>query len=553
MERIRSRTVFTRGGVTAVRGGGLLALAAVGLVACVGCTGSRTMSFKDVLPAGWVASKPATQITPAFNPQIQHLPDPTQDGTLRPGIVGQIFILAADGTFTDANGDLYVMAEDITPRPPGMPQQVMEVWHFDPVTLRKMRTKDERWGDCYALFLPYPPNWKDVTQIRVSTQYKPKSNDPTKEPPLSGPQQTVMLDFTPPGQQPGVWLKTGERTTSPAEIKAMPNVARDLARGAFGAPLTGPQPNTGTVPAGGVPPQPGTPNGGMMPAGGPVQTNYPPPPANTPAFTPPATGAFTPPAAATTPQLPPPMQFTADRTQATVRGPNGEPLNVTAVALPPGQTVPAGWTQQPDGSIQPPGTQPLQPAQPPQQRSWPQQPQQYQPSQQQPPPSSYQPASARFQPASERTQTQSQSRIQHGAFNQPSQHQTPLTQLANTPPAGVQQATGGQSAPLPPIPPPPPGMFPQNRNLPPVQTVPGGTPPLPTTASVIGGPTTPVQLPPVGGATAPAFDPNSPVGGWASQPHLPIQPPPAFGAGGVPTVIPPAVPDGPIVPVVLPR
>ena len=38
------------------------------------------------LPAGWVASKPATQITPAFNPQLQYLPDPTQYGTLRPGL-----------------------------------------------------------------------------------------------------------------------------------------------------------------------------------------------------------------------------------------------------------------------------------------------------------------------------------------------------------------------------------------------------------------------------------------------------------------------------------
>jgi hypothetical protein len=548
MERIRSRTVFTLGGVTAVRGVGLVALAAAGLLAGVGCTGSRAMSFKDVLPAGWVASKPATQITPAFNPQVQHLPDPTQDGTLRPGIVGQMFILAADGSFTDANGDLYVMAEDVTPRPPGMPQQVMEVWHFDPVTLRKMKTKDERFGDCYALFLPYPPNWKDVTQVRVSTQYKPKTADATKEPPLSGPQQTLMLDFTPPGQQPGVWLKTGERTTSPAEIKAMPNVARDIARGGFGAPLSGPQPNTGTVPAGGPTP----PSGGMMPAGGPLPPVQPP-------FTPPQPGAFAPPPAATTPQLPPPMQFTADRPQASVKGPNGETLNVTAVALPPGQTVPAGWTTQADGSIQPPGASAQQPPQLPQQRAWPQQQQQqqYQTTQ----PSSYQPASAKFQPASERTQTQS--RIQHGAFNQPSQHQPPVAQLANTPPGGVQQASGGgPSAPLPSLPPIPPTAVPPNRNLPPIQSVPGGaTPPLPTT-SVVGGPG-PVQLPPAGAASAPAFDPNSPVGGWATQPQqqviMPQQqpilppPPPGLGAGAAPTVVPPTVPDGPIVPAIVPR
>lgn len=510
----------TRWATFALGGAGRLALAAVGttLLSGVGCTGARMMSMKEMMPAGWVASKPATQITPAFNPQLQYLPDPTQEGTQRAGIVGQMFLVAADGGFTDANGDLYVMADDITPRAPGQPSAVPEVWHFDPVALRKLRTKDERFGDCYALFLPYPSNWKDVTQVRVTTRYEPKGDKAT-EPVLSGPPQTLLLDFTPPGQQPGVWLKTGEKTTSPVEMKGMPNVGRDIARGGFGAPLTGPQPNTNTVPAGGM-----MPTGGMVPTGGP---NNPLPPAGAmnPAvpFTGSTAGATPPPAVPTTPQLPPPMQFTSENPQAVTRGPNGQTVTTTAYTLPPGQTVPNGWTERADGAILPQGQQGMAQNQQPQ---WPQQ------QQTQPPPGGYQPASARFQPASERTQPQS--RIQHGAFNPPPQQSLPAS-LPPVPHTAVRPA------------------------LPPVANVPGGVaPPLPTTGSSVAGPATPgmALLPPAGGSyppPPPTFDPNMPVGAWANQPAPAIAPPPMPGTGGVPTVAPPptAINDAPLVPAVI--
>lgn len=543
MERIRSWVAVALGGAARARGGGLLSAAAcsAALLAGVGCTGPRGFRMSDVLPVGWVESKPATQITPAFNPQVQYLPDPTQEGTMRPGIVGQMFVLASDGSFTDARGDVFVMAEDITPRAPGQPPAVPEVWHFDPTTLRKMRTKDERFGDCYALFLPYPSNWKDVSQIRVSTQYKPKG-DPTKEPTLPGPPQVLTLDFTPPGQQQSVWLDKGTKVTGPVEMKAMPNVARDLAKGGLTAPhLSGPHlgvPNgNGTVVAGGTtPPTPApptfVPGSPMPPAGGPIAPQMGQP------FTPP--GAAAAPPQPTTPQLPPPMQFTADRPQATVAGPNGEPLKVTAMALPPGQSVPDGWRQQKDGSIQQDpvrpgvvqtggnvaGPQQQQQQYPPTQgwtqpgQGWttpaanqpasPQQSQQWGQTQQ---PANYQSASERIRPASERYQP----RIQHGAVGQnPPQGQVP-------------------QGPLPQI---PPSAVPVSRNPLPVTSVPGGTvPPVPTTPSGVGGPYTP----PLPANPPPAFDRAAAVGPWANQPMQPQ----------VPTLQPPPA-DGPIMPVVLP-
>ncbi len=546
MTRIRSRNALALGGAVRVRGGGLMALAAVGLLAAVGCTGPRALRMKDVLPAGWVPSEPATQIVCAFNPQVQHLPDPSKDGVLGAGLAGQMYLIAAGGNFTDANGDLYVMADDITVRPPGQPPAVPEIWHFDSATLRRLRTKDERFGDCYALFLPYPPNWKDVTQLRISTQYKPKG-DPAKEPTLPGPPQTVLLDFTPPGEQSNVWLKKDDvKPTAPMQIKGMPNVARDIARGGMGAPLTGQQPN-GTALAGGTPPL-----GGVMPAGG---QSGPTPPAFNP-FAAPRTGAAAPPPS--TPPLPPPMQFTPDRPQATIRGPHGEALNVTAVALPPGQSVPGGWVKQPDGSIQPPNVAAASSQQPGQFQPQPGQVQQQWPAQggrTATAPAAYQPASASYVPPSQ----QQQSRIQHGAFNQPQQPGTPFQPQQQAMPP---QQPSNVPATLPVL---PSTAVPAARsnNLPPVGNVPGSVPAMPTMPSGVSGPVTPMQLPPQGGGVvAPPsvpptnFDPNSPVGAWATPgapPVAPVPPPPP-GAGFTPTVVPPQINyDAPNVPVILKR
>jgi hypothetical protein len=252
---------------------------------------------------GLVPIKPATQLTAAFQAQIQYLPDPTQEGKMRAGIVGQVFLSAADGQYTEVDGDLTVMGEDITPRPPGVPPALTEIWHHDKLTVRKLKTKDERFGDCYALFLPYPPNWKDVTQIRLSTRYDPKPEPGTVAgPKLSSNPQVLTLDFSAPGERGWTVLsKNTIRPTVPAEIKAVPDVNKMIAQGKFGAPMDGLQP---------------------------INTQQ----------------QVT---SATTPTLPPPMNMMANPHQS-MPGPNGSVVHTTAFPLPPGQTIPPGWTVDPN-------------------------------------------------------------------------------------------------------------------------------------------------------------------------------------------------------------
>jgi hypothetical protein len=495
----------------------------------IGCAGTHTARWRDHLPLRLFPRKPAAQITPAFTPQVQYLPDPSRDNVLGAGILGQMFVLASDGSFTDAAGDLYVSMEDMTPRLPGQPPMVTEVFHFDATTLKKMRTSDERFGNCYALFLPYPTHWKDVTQVRINTQLKPYA-DASKEPILYGPSQTVLLDFTPPGSQPSVWLdKSVGKPTAPIEMKGMPNVARDLAKGGLGAPITTPQAVPGAALATGPKPTPVLAPATMPAAatapvvpGGPVAPVLPPAP---PPIAPP-----TPPIGL--PDLPPPMTFSPDRPQAVSRGPNGQTITTTAFTLPPGESVPPGWGKKPDGSIQP--VQATTPAGSANQWQYPPQGQQVQSTGYVPASQKFVPASQRFVPASERSQTQPQTqlqtqpqgRIQHGAMAPP-----PATTATfpTTTPAVVPPTLPTTAVPT---------------GIPPVAPVVGGPiPSLPTTPSGVGGPYTPA-LPPTN------FDPTSPVGGWATPPSPP--PPPS----GYPTVVPPSaagVPDAPRMPAGLPR
>ena len=62
-------------------------------------------------------------------------------------------------------------------------------WTFDQDTLAKLRTIDERFGPCYALFLPWPDYNPVVKRVRITTHYEPKAGRP-----LLAPLLIVALD-----------------------------------------------------------------------------------------------------------------------------------------------------------------------------------------------------------------------------------------------------------------------------------------------------------------------------------------------------------------------
>jgi len=143
-----------------------------------------------VLAVSLFAPPVPTQISPAFNPVLQLLPDPLHKGQSTPCLCGQLFFLADDGRFTTPNGELYVLLESLKVKG-GSKEPIPEVFHFDSATLAKLKTKDERFGDCYTVALPWPKEWKNVVQVKSSVKFVPTAKG---QPELVGPPQTILVD-----------------------------------------------------------------------------------------------------------------------------------------------------------------------------------------------------------------------------------------------------------------------------------------------------------------------------------------------------------------------
>jgi hypothetical protein len=328
------------------------------LLASVGCMTTQrvTTAFKESL--GMAQPNPAALLITTFEPSLYHLPDPTKDGQLRPGLAGMMYLVDKDGQFTDVNGTFTVFVEDITPRPQGVSPAIAEVWEFDAETLKKLKSSHEKFGKNTVIFLPWPDNWKSVTTLRISTQYDPAAGSGGVR--LTGPVQPLSVDFNSPGRP--LWTEKNE----PFVMRGVPNVKRDMAKGFTAANNSMPQ-------MAAAPAQANTMNAGLMQPQQqyqqqqqvPMQTSpalqLPPqqPMHGVPGPFPTMTQPNQKPAIGpnTLPDLPPTTAFDPrNPTINTQPGADGSMIRTTAMALPAGQTVPAGWVQMADKSVVPMAT-----------------------------------------------------------------------------------------------------------------------------------------------------------------------------------------------------
>ncbi|MCE9563040.1 MAG: hypothetical protein K8U57_13435 [Planctomycetes bacterium] len=151
-----------------------------------------------------MAAKPekkiaAAEIVVLWRNKIDFLPDPTRNGAMGAGLAGQLFLFGPGMQSAPAEGKLTVALYDETPRQPGQPQNQPEVWEFSKETLRGLRTPDERFGMCYALFLPWPAYRPDVSRIRIAARFEPEKGDT-----LYPPETRITIDTSGPGNA-GSW------------------------------------------------------------------------------------------------------------------------------------------------------------------------------------------------------------------------------------------------------------------------------------------------------------------------------------------------------------
>jgi len=118
-------------------------------------------------------ARPVAEVATAWRNKIEYLPNPAANGAMQPGLAGQVFLYTAEAKPAVADGSLIVDLIDETPRPPGVPPLTPERWEFKKDVLKNLRTLDERFGECYVIFLPWPTYRPDVTHIRLRVRYEP--------------------------------------------------------------------------------------------------------------------------------------------------------------------------------------------------------------------------------------------------------------------------------------------------------------------------------------------------------------------------------------------
>ncbi|MCS7269549.1 MAG: hypothetical protein NZ703_00560, partial [Gemmataceae bacterium] len=165
---------------TAIQPAGATSIATAAVAADTGTSGTAGpfRSWAAVSPVNKLWSRetnrPVAEIATAWRNKVEYLPNPAAQGALQPGLAGQVFLYTAEARPAVANGRLIVDLIDETPRPPGVPPLTPERWEFKKDVLKALRTIDERFGECYVIFLPWPTYRPDVTHVRLRVRYEPE-------------------------------------------------------------------------------------------------------------------------------------------------------------------------------------------------------------------------------------------------------------------------------------------------------------------------------------------------------------------------------------------
>ena len=167
----------------------LAALLCLGGAGCLSADKAQAKYTSLKRTVGLEKPEPVTEVMSFWQRRLAPLNDPTRDGMMVTGLVGQVFMISPTSQSAEARGHLAIMVYDTTPRPQGQPERTPELFDFDPATLAKLKTKDERFGPCYAVFLPWPEGWADVTNLKIMTRYQAPGEDA-----LQGREVLVQLE-----------------------------------------------------------------------------------------------------------------------------------------------------------------------------------------------------------------------------------------------------------------------------------------------------------------------------------------------------------------------
>jgi hypothetical protein len=181
-----------------------------------GCVATGLAPWWGEPPAAAPTGVPC-QIVASWKSEVVFTPDPTHGGASLPGIAGRLYLFgpridfpfACDGTLTV---DLFAEGAG----PDGQPA-LIEEWHFDPVTLKRLLVRDfVGWG--YTIFLPLSNYHPEGIHAHLRTRFEPAGGSPLYT-------EGAPATFGPPDPDlPAPVLTTQTKTVAPA-APAQPTAA----------------------------------------------------------------------------------------------------------------------------------------------------------------------------------------------------------------------------------------------------------------------------------------------------------------------------------------
>jgi hypothetical protein len=125
------------------------------------------LTGKGELPKG-----AASEMALAWQNKVAYLNNPVSNGDLIPGLVGQLFLFGPGYQSATANGKLAIEMFD---EPSGVR---LGGWTLDKDALKKLVSKDERFGKCYTLFLPWPDYQGTAVKVKLTARYEGENSYP---------------------------------------------------------------------------------------------------------------------------------------------------------------------------------------------------------------------------------------------------------------------------------------------------------------------------------------------------------------------------------------
>lgn len=129
---------------------------------------------QDVTSMVTPVDPPAAELICMWQTHVSYLPDPTRNGTMSPGLAGQVYLFDKSMNFARVNGKVTVDLLDETAVRHGGQAKLMERWVFPKEILRQLVGMDETFGKNYTLFLPWPTYKPEIKQVRLMVKYEPE-------------------------------------------------------------------------------------------------------------------------------------------------------------------------------------------------------------------------------------------------------------------------------------------------------------------------------------------------------------------------------------------